>query len=151
MTDQKKNICSGPMFEPKETIYRESCFDKNGAHYNIFAIKNENAMEFLKKSFPKGKTNEMSFILFSTSGVHGMYTTLEEIEHSLKKYGEDFDEDKDEEWPDDYHGRRITILIVQPRIVSLTYGHINITLKDIPFLKKIRKSSIESVKKINGG
>ncbi len=128
----------GPMFEPSADENFKSVHQKAGAHYNIFAIKS--GMPALRQIFPDGEANELNFVLFSTSGVHGMYTLLEEIEASLTKYGAD-PEFPDDDYPDDWHGNNLTVLIVQPRIVCLRYGAFDIALDDIPYLKKLRESS----------
>ena len=104
-------------------------------------------MAVLREWFPGGAANEMNFALFSTSGVHGTYTTIEEIEASLTKYGEspDFDDDA---WPDDYSDNELTVLIVQPRICTVRHGLIQVALADVPFLKALRQSSWDIVRVI---
>jgi hypothetical protein len=115
---------------------------REGAHYTIFRIKG--GIEALKTMFPKGKADDLNFVLFSTSGVHGSYTTIEEIEESIKKYGDT----EPEGYPDDWCSTKLTVEIIQPRICCLRYGNIEVTLEDIPFLKKLRKSSWKAVQKI---
>jgi hypothetical protein len=138
------------MFEPAKTEFYEaiSCThcqnQRPGAHYNIFRIKG--GIEALKTMFPEGEANDMNFVLFSTSGVHGTYTTIEEIEESLKKY--EGNEPGEDEYPDDYHGTRLTVEIIQPRICCLRYGNIEVTLEDVPFLKKLRESSWKVIQTI---
>jgi len=112
------------------------------AHHNIFR-GDRISVAGLKEIFPDGEADRMNFVLFSTSGVHGSYNTIEDIEASLEKYGV-LNED-DEGLPDDYYGDRLTFLIVHPRIVSLKYGQVEVELSDIPFLKKLRESSIKAV------
>ena len=143
---------SGPMFEPATSNVWQSVHHKDGAHYNIFGVSNgddraETGMAGLRAMFPDAKANAMNFALFSTSGVHGSYTTIEDVEESLTKYGEDPDF-KDEDGPDDYHGDTVTFLIVHPRIVCLRYGNAKVTLADVPFLKALRASSLEAVSRI---
>ncbi len=97
------------------------------------------------------QANEMNFVLFSTSGVHGTYTTIEEIERGLLKYGEnpEFLKDESEESiPEDWNGTTLTIGLYHPRIVGVGYGNIEVKLPDIPFLKALRKSSWDAVRKI---
>ena len=93
----------------------------------------------------------MNFVLFSTSGVHGMYTTIEEIEASILKYPDGPDPDGPDPDADDYHFPEVTVLIVQPRLVCLRYGCIPVTLADIPYLKRLRESSWCTVQKIGKG
>lgn len=60
------------------------------------------AMAALREMFPEGKADDLNFVLFSTSGVHGSYCSIEAAEAE----------------PD----LGVTFLIVQPRIVGLRYG-----------------------------
>lgn len=140
-------IISGPMAERKETAYYKSASGKDGAHYNIFHMNPETSMDALRETFPDGECDEMNLVLFSTSGVHGTYTTIEEVETSLKKYGEDAE--FEDESPEDYYSPNITILIIHPRIVCMRYGNLNgVKLSDIQYLKKLRASSRIAMAKI---
>lgn len=106
------------------------------SHYSINYI--ENGMSFLKELFPEAEANELNFCLFSTSGVHGTYTTLEEIPSPW------IQDSEDHQWP-----RQVTFLVVHPRIVRMSYGNAKPeSLADIEFLKKLRRSSWEAVSKI---
>jgi len=144
-------MLSGPMFEPSTTdlFRKQPCLycrrSSEGAHYSLFQITG--GIDALKQFFPDAKANEMNFVLFSSSGVHGSYTTIEQIEESLQKYG-DLRKSNEEEWPEDYRWPDITVQIVQPRICCLRYGNINITLEDIPYLKQLRQSSWDAVRTI---
>jgi len=97
--------------------------------------------------FPNAKANEMNFVLFSTSGVHGTYTTIEEIEASLAKYGES-PEFADDEPPNDYVYPDITVTVYHPRIIGVGYGNIKVAASDIQFLKDLRQSSWGAVRTI---
>lgn len=98
-----------------------------GTHYSIKQIR---FLHELKDFFPEGEANCMNFCLFSTSGVHGDHGTIEEL--NLKAGKE--------------YNSVITILVVQPRLVKLTYGSISVsTEEDIEYLKKLRKSSWDAV------
>ena len=150
-------ITSGPMFEPK----RHNGFMKveshytDGSHYSVWYIDageearpdSEVGMESLRSIFPEGKADDLNFVLFSTSGVHGSYITIEEIEAGLHKYGDDFDPGEDE-WPEGWHGTDLTVLIVQPRTVCLRCGNIRVRRKDIAYLKRLRRSSMKAVESI---
>jgi len=96
----------------------------NGGHYSISeAIE---PMNFLKACFPDDQANEMNLCFFSTSGVHGSYRTIEEEEK------------------ENLGG--ITFLVVQPRIVAMTYGVVHPkTPAEFEFLKKLRESSKSAV------
>lgn len=131
---------SGPMFEPAEDEWRESIFRKSGGHYNVFGTKTDDlGLAFLRQWFPEGEANEMNIVFFSTSGVHGMYTTLEELEASTTAYG--FEKPPDDS-PDEWCWPTVTFLVVQPRLVSMTYGNARVrSQEDIEFLRKLRASS----------
>lgn len=141
---------SGPMFEPSESEHfvATSCSHcrrkREGAHYNLFHIRG--GIAALKDLFPEGRADELNFCLFSTSGVHGSYTTIEDIEESLRLYPNGPPDAED--WPDDYCGTKLTVLIVQPRICCLRYGNIDVRPEDIPYLKQLRQSSWEVAGKI---
>ena len=126
--------------------WEQSVSPSNMAHYNIFRGDHV-TVEDLKEIFPDGEANEMNFVLFSTSGVHGNYNTIEDIEASLEKYGIlNFEDAEDAEM--DYCDNHLTFLIVHPRIVCLKYGRVAVELPDIPFLKKLRDSSKAAVSRI---
>jgi hypothetical protein len=116
---------------------------KIASHYQIMKEEPKKGMTLLRSIFAEAEADEMNFCLFSTSGVHGDYTLIEEAEAFLKgeneyaKYlGEDFD---GEVMPDEI---LITYLVVHPRLVCLKYGLcIPQDQEDIEFLKKLRKSS----------
>lgn len=106
----------------------------DSVHYSVIAKdQGINGMDALRSIFPNAEAEEMNFVLFSTSGVHGTYNTIEEAEKSLT--GE-FDEDGDEFCDE------VTFLIVNPRLVSLRYGVCNPKNQDdIDYLKRLRESS----------
>lgn len=141
-------MLSGPMFESDCPLMR-SVHHEIGGHYNIWAVNKGKEMETLKLYFPDGVANEMNFILFSTSGVHGSYTMIEDIEISLDKY-KDLKLNEDcEKLPEDYVAPYLTGLIIQPRLVCMRYfGEMKVKLEDIPYLKKLRQSSFDAILKI---
>lgn len=136
----------GPMFEGAEDKNFRSVHGKRGGHYNNFAFQPGQEMAVLREWFPDGKANEMNAVLFSTSGVHGSYTTLEQIERGLLKYGDDAE--FPDEWPDDYAGDQLTVLLIQPRLCTVRHGNVKVTLADIDFLKDLRASSHAALAKI---
>jgi hypothetical protein len=99
------------------------------SHYSILKLE---SMAALRELFPSGKADDMNFVMFSTSGVHGTYTTIEEAEAELQ-HGE---------------AATITVVVVHPRIVCMRYGNLVITMDDVPFLKKLRSSSRAAFAKI---
>ncbi len=80
-------------------------------HYSIIGLRNEeDGMAALRRLFADaGEIDEMNLVLFSTSGVHGSYLTIEEA----------YDE-----------GQPVTFLVVHPRTVTLRYGNVWMFNKD---------------------
>lgn len=145
-------ITGGPMFEPARHSGMEKVVSNSGsgAHYSVWHLDSNRGrpdpdigMESLKRLFPDGTANDLNFVLFSTSGVHGCYTTIEQIEAGLERYGDDFDPGDD--WPADWSGDTLTVLVVQPRIVCLRCGNVRVRKADIAWLKGLRASSQDAV------
>ena len=107
------------------------------AHYNVAELDN---IQQVKDIFVDG-TDEMNWLFLSTSGVHGSYTTLDELE----KF---WDEPEDSE---NYHGHYITILVYHPRMVCSKYGDIEISREDIPWLRQMVTLTIEAIKESQVG
>jgi len=136
---------------------RKDRYDPPFLHYSVFSAiepthdyRNDGwtatiiGVESLREIFPDGEANDLNFIMFGTSGVHGSYGSLEGIRASVEKYGF---EDMGEDWPEDYEGRTITFLVVHPRIVALRYGNVQVTsMDDVEFLEKLASSSAEAIK-----
>lgn len=104
--------------------------DDCGSHYSVFRQRlSVPGMDALREIFPKAKADEMNFVLFSTSGVHGTYQTIEEEEAEP--------------------GTGITFLVVHPRMVTLRYGIAHPkTPDDFHFLRCLRHSSMQAVQTI---
>ena len=111
-----------------------------GGHYSKpVPVMEGCGMEALRTMFPEGEADEMNFVLFSTSGVHGSYTTIEEHE-SEPVFTEDGEPDQE---------NTVTFVIVQPRIVAMRYGVVcPKSPDDYAFLRKLRQSSWDAVAKI---
>lgn len=114
--------------------------------YESQQVDKENGMDFLRTFFDKNKPNQLGFVLFSTSGVHGSYSTIEDAEAWLR-------ENKTKEHIDYFGnwgvGNSVTFLIIQPRIVGTIYGNcLPETQGDIDFLKQLRQDSWDVVKTI---
>lgn len=107
----------------------------DGGHYTTFAL-NSDGMAALRDLFPEARANEMNLALFSTSGVHGHYGTIEDVERRMAA--------GDEEEAND-----VTFLVVQPRLVTLRYGSCEPKdAADIAYLKALRASSHAEFAKI---
>lgn len=100
-----------------------------GHYTNIESIK---TIDDLKLIFPDANADEMNWCVFSTGGVHGDNSTLDELETDL---------DEQYEYPPS-----LNVLVIRPRMVSILYGYIPITKEDIPYLRKLVNSSLESIK-----
>lgn len=134
MSNQQSTRLSGPMFEGADSGHWRSVHGKTGAHYNNYGCRDEHGMAVLREFFPDGLANDLNFVLFSTSGVHGSYGTIEEAEAELLRGG--LDGDGEAITP------RVTFLVVQPRICCLRHGNCEPqTPTDIAFLKQLRASS----------
>lgn len=102
----------------------------DSGHYSVMRkIHGVGGMTALRNMFKNADADEMNFVLFSTSGVHGTYNTIEDAERYLKGQN-------DEGYAE------VTFVIVHPRLVSLRYGVCNPKNQDdVEFLKKLRDSS----------
>jgi hypothetical protein len=101
-------------------------------YYSVHRLRGgEGGMEALRQMFPDGEANDLNFVLFSTSGIHGSYCTIEDCEAG------------------DVHD--LTFLVIQPRIVALRYGNCEPkTPEDFAFLKKLRATSLQAIHATHG-
>ena len=109
--------------------------EKESNYYTILKVSNKLCgMAALKSLFTDAKADDMNFVLFSTSGIHGSHITIEDAEQAINNKEDILD---------------VTFLVVQPRIVSLRYGNCTPeTLEDIQFLKTLRETSMKAVAEI---
>lgn len=106
-------------------------------------------IESIKEIFPDGEADEMNFCLFSTSGVHGSYVTIEDVEKSVRQFGFDPPGEGDSGYDEEALNPHVTFLIISPRIVRMHYGNVRVTsFADLAYLKKLRASSHKAIKKI---
>lgn len=100
-------------------------------YYSVQKLKGD-GMEALRALFPDGHVDADNFVLFSTSGVHGTYTTIEQAESRLTA-----PQQEAYDLPSS-----VTFLVVQPRIVCLRYGSVQVkSASDAEWLKKLRQAS----------
>lgn len=90
----------------------------------------EGDIQILRDMFPDGKCSWMNFVMFGTSGVHGTYDTLNDIEKLLQGASQ--------------HGD-LTVVLVQPRMALFSYGRLFVKLDDIPFLRQLEESSAKAL------
>jgi hypothetical protein len=89
------------------------------------------SMDDIRRVFPTlDDVNDLNFMLFSTSGIHGSYCSIENVEAELSGNGD----------PDD-GSPKLTVMILQPRCVTFGFGHIAVAASDIDYLKGIRARS----------
>lgn len=107
---------------------------QDGAHYSIMRLSDsDTGMAALRQLFPDGKANEMNVCLFSTSGVHGHYGSIEDAE----------DERDQGLLP------TVTFLLLQPRLVCVRYGNVGPeSPEDFKFLRALRQSSWDALNQI---
>lgn len=119
---------------------RVQCGFGLGAHYSLMHCKPEDGMALLREFFEDGP-DSINVVLFSTSGVHGSYATIEDAELALRRGG--FDE-SGEAWTP-----KVTFMIIQTRICCLRYGNcLPLNLDDIEYLKRLRLGSHAAIAKM---
>ena len=97
------------------------------AHYSVYSLgeTEKERWETLRTTFENGP-NEMNLLIGSTSGIHGSYATLDDLENPNSEYRQEMEEEgffiNDEE--------AFTVLVIQPRLCSLMYGTIGIHSKE---------------------
>lgn len=98
------------------------------------------SMADIREVFPTpDDVSGLNFMLFSTSGVHGHYLTIEEVESELAGNVD----------PDDGpYTPTLTVMILQPRVVRFGYGNIEVEASDIEYLKALRQKSWDAVAEI---
>lgn len=139
------------MFENAEDEFRKSVHSKTGGHYNTYALKDESrGVEFLKSYFDDGEgCNDMNMVFLATSGIHGSYITLDDVQEWLEAHpGASFESwdggegGEEESWP------TVTFLLVQPRIVGMTYGNAVVrTLEEVAWLRWLAHTTVGGVAK----
>lgn len=109
----------------------------DSAHYSILRRRTDvSGMDALREMFPSAEADPLNFVLFSTSGAHGTYNTIEEAEKFLSEEGSG-------------GTNNVTFLIVHPRLVALRYAVCApMSQKDIEYLKRLRDSSHKAIARI---
>ena len=130
---------SGPMFEPASSPTWKSVTNKPGWHYNVFGVTHPDiAMDGLRELFDGGTADELNVCLFSTSGVHGSYRTIEDADAIMARGN--VDEEGNPTVP------KVTFLVVHPRLVTLRHGNcVPKNAEDIAFLKQLRQTSWDAL------
>ena len=96
------------------------------AHYSVISRRDADGMKVLRDHFGSlrsGGPDECNVVLFSTSGVHGSYRSIEDVRKE---------------------GGELTYLILMPRTVCVVYGNCTPrTEDDFKFLRRLRRKSRE--------
>lgn len=85
---------------------------------------------------------DQPFCFFSTSGVHGSYATLDDIEGT---WGLPVDAPEDSPDRETGYGTRLTVVMYFPRLVSTWRGEVEVVREDIPALRKLCLQSIKNI------
>ena len=113
---------------------------KDSAYYSVMRLTSTiHGMDALRATFPDGEANDLNAVLFSTSGVHGTYNTIEEAEVHITN-------------PGNNSHAEVTFLILHPRTVTLRYGTCQPESQaDIEYLKRLRATSHAAIASIGLG
>lgn len=106
-----------------------------GAHYTIWRL---DSIDDVREHFPDGTDYQLNWLFVGTSGVHGSYASLDDVEDQIRA-PRDTPEDEDADPP------MVTLLIVQPRLVKTTYGTVPVTLEDIAWLRTVVEDTAEGI------
>jgi hypothetical protein len=115
---------------------RQVEFRPGGAHYTIWRI---DGMDDVREVFIDRTDYTLNWLFVGTSGVHGDYGTLDDAEEALARPEDD----------DNHHA--VTVLIVQPRLVRMCYGHVPVTAEDVAFLRDCVRKTLAGVLKSQAG
>jgi hypothetical protein len=118
-------------------------------HYSVNAIRGD-GMPYLRTIKP----DDLNYVFLSTSGVHGSYTNLDEIEMLFdpareKQAREYFFVDAGDPLPTEHE---ITFCVLQPRKVTTIYGNALVrSLDDVAFLRRLTELTIAGVAELQKG
>jgi len=104
----------------------------------VYETEEIRSLRDIKRIFVDGYEHKNNWFFCSTQGEHGTHLTLDDVEEKL--YSKD---EKGKYW--------ITVLVIQPRLCNLYYGDIQVSLKDIPFLRQLVKNTLEVIPKTQRG
>jgi hypothetical protein len=131
--------------------------------YQMQKLDKHSGIDVLRQMFRdhEGLDYTANWLFLSTSGVHGTYTTLEEISRDAQRLDNGNCWHYDHEvgcecgHPYDPHNAPtvdpdgqfcITVQVLKPRTVQVLYGNVYATLDDIPWLREAVRKTIEGVK-----
>lgn len=106
--------------------------------WDSYEVQEIRSIRDVKETFPGGEADHLNWLFCSTSGRHGSYKTLDEIENILR--GKD-----DKTRPFENGKYTATVLIVHPRLGILKYGEIQVGLSDVALLRRLVASTLVAV------
>lgn len=125
--------------------------DSTSGYYSVQWLRDPSrGMEALRQLFPECRCDAMNLILLGTSGVHGSYTTLDDLQAQLESRRwidpRPVPVDETEDLPE------ITFVVVKPRTVMLYYGNVRVEhLGDIAWLRDLASTTPGAVAAILAG
>lgn len=109
----------------------------NGQHYTLWSIDDIGDVRGVFGDL-ENVDYTLNWLFVGTSGVHGTYLTLDDLDEMLTR-------------PEDDETRHtVTVLIVSPRIVRMEYGDIPISREDIPYLRECVRKTLAGVRPEQG-
>lgn len=110
-------------------FWKEVSGSENKDYCTWKLLDEKRGLDALKALFPTAEADENNFVLFSTSGVHGSYRTLEQEQK--------------------VSGSGVTFIVMQPRLVLTRYGVVYPKSdEDFDFLKKLRATSWKAMTEV---
>lgn len=109
-------------------------------NYEFQEIRN---IKEIREIFPNGVADKNNWIFLSQKCFHGTDETLDEIERILLGQGK--------ARPLDGKYWTVTVLILCPRLTTVKWGYVDITINDIEFLRGLVRSTLEVVRESQEG
>jgi hypothetical protein len=92
------------------------------SHYTVSEIE---SLDELRELFPTGEADALNWLVLSTSGIHGTYETLDDVERT--------------------GAMEVTVLAIAPRMVRMRYGNVMVTPDDVPWLRRLVNSTLDAI------
>jgi hypothetical protein len=96
-------------------------------HYKTIPFKK---ISEVHQIFAKGINWDNNWCFVGTSGVHGSYTKLDDIEEEIKEEGNAY----------------VTILVIHPRLCVMKYGELVVTQEDVDRLRSYVDNTIDAIR-----
>lgn len=128
-------------------LVRTDHYSRCGGHYTTNAIEGD-AMEIVRDLEP----DDINWVFLSTSGVHGSYASLDDVEllwTDPERYRKENHMEDSEALPDE---EDVTVLIVLPRMVTTAYGTATVrSLDDVALLRQRVEQTLAGIEKLQAG